>query len=78
MNIMEKVFKYDGIEVPVIKHKDEIWIKAVAVATILKYKHTMKSIRDHVDPKFKQNELFWLKMASESRGPKTDPPFKKK
>ena len=84
MSIMEKVFKYDGIEVPVIKYKDEIWFKAVAVATILKYKNTMKSIRDHVDPedkrklselrsKSKQNESFWLKMASESRGSKTDP-----
>ena len=74
MSIMEKVFKYDEIEVPVIKYKDEIWIKAVAVATILRYKNTMKSIRDHVDPedtktkqnetdplKAKQNESFWLK-----------------
>ena len=72
MSIMEMVFKYDGIEVPVIKYKDEIWIKAVAVATIVKYKNTMKSIRDHVDPedkrklselrsKSKQNESFWLK-----------------
>ena len=89
MTIMEKVFKYDGIEVPVIKYKDETWIKAVAVAVILKYKNTMKSIRDHVDPedkrklselrskskqnetdplKSKQNESFWLKMASESWG----------
>ena len=54
MSIMEKVFKYDGIEVPVIKYKDEIWIKAVAVATILRYKNTMKSIRDQVDPKDKR------------------------
>ena len=54
MSIMEKVFKYDGIEVPVIKYKDEIWIKAVAVATILRYKNTMKSIRDHVDPEDKR------------------------
>ena len=54
MSIMEKVFKYDGIEIPVIKYKDEIWIKAVAVATILKYKNAMKSIRDHVDPEDKR------------------------
>ena len=71
-------------EVP-FKYKDEIWIKAVAVATILKYKNTMKSIRNHVDPKgkrklselrskSKQNESFWLKMASESRGSETDLP----
>ena len=72
MSIMEKVFKYDGIEVPVIKYKDEIWIKAVPVATILRYKNTVKSIRDHVDPedkrrlselgpKTKQNEMDPLK-----------------
>ena len=54
MSIMEKVFNYDGIEVSVIKYKDEIWIRAVAVATILRYKNTMKSIRDHVDTEDKR------------------------
>ena len=86
------MFHYEENEISVIKSKDEIWFKAVAVATILKYKNTMKSIRNHVDPedkrklselrpkskqnesfplRSKQNELFWLKMASESRGSKT-------
>ena len=94
MSIIEKTFYYEETEVPVIKYKDEIWFKAIAVATTLKYKNTMKSIRDHVDPedkrklselrpKSKQNEMdpliskqnksFWLKMALESRGSKTDP-----
>ena len=94
MSIMEKVFKYEETELLIIKYKDEIWFKAVAVATILRYKNTMKPIRDHVDPederklselgpkikqnetdplKSKQNESFWLKTASESRGSKTDP-----
>ena len=70
MSIMEKVFKYDGIEVPVIKYEDEIWIEAVAIATILRYKNTMKSIRDHVDPgdKRKLSEL-----RSKSKQNKTDP-----
>ena len=54
MSIMEKVFKYDGIVVPAIKYKDEIWIKVVAVATILRYKNTMKSIHDHIDPEDKR------------------------
>ena len=88
------MFHYEETEVKVIKYKDEIWFKAVAVATILKYKETMKSICDHVDPedkrklselgpkskqnemdplKSKQNESFWLKTTSESRGSKTDP-----
>ena len=94
MSIIEKMCYYEETEVPVIKYKDEIWFKAVAVATILKYKNTMKSKRDHVDPEdkrklselrpkskqnetdplnSKQNESFWLKMASESRGSKTEP-----
>ena len=88
------MFRYEETDLPIIKYKDEIWIKAVAVATILRYKNTMISIRDHVDPedkrklselwpkskqnetdplKSKQNELFWLKKASGSKGSKTDP-----
>ena len=70
MYIIEKVFKYYKTDLPIIKYKDEIWILAVAVATILRYKNT-KSIRDHVDPedkrklselgpKSKQNEMFPL------------------
>ena len=70
MSIVEKVFHYEENEISVIKSKGEIWFKAIAVATILKYKNTMKSISDHVDPedkrklselrpKSKQNESFW-------------------
>ena len=94
MSIIEKVFRYEETDLPIIKYKDEIWIKAVVVSTILKYSNTMKSIRDHVDSedkrklselgqkskqnemdpiKSKQNELFWLKKASGSKGSKTDP-----
>ena len=69
--IIEKVFRYEQTDLLIIKYKDEIWIKAVAVATILRYKNTTKSIRDHVDPedkrklselgpKSKQNEMFPL------------------
>ena len=72
MSIIEKVFKYEATELPVIKYKDEIWFKAVAVVTILKYTNQRKAIRDHVDPedkrklselvsKTKQNESFPLK-----------------
>ena len=63
------VFYYEETQLPVIKYKDEIWVKAKTVANILRYKNTMKSIRDHVDledkrrlselvPKSKQNETF--------------------
>ena len=70
MSIIEKVFRYEETDLPIIKYKDEIWIKAVAVATILMYKNTMKSIRDHVDPedKRKLSEL-WPK----SKQSETDP-----
>ena len=71
MCIIKKVFRYEESDLPIIKYKDEIWIKAVTVATILTYKNTMKSIHDHVDPedkrklselglKYKQNESFPL------------------
>ena len=76
MIIIEKVFKYEATELPVIKYEDEIWFKAVVVATILKYSNQREVIRDYVDPedkrklselmsKSKWNELFHLK---------TDPP----
>ena len=72
MSIIEKVFKYEATELPVIKYEDEIWFKAVVVATILKYTNQRKAIRDHVDPedkrklselmsKSKRNDSFRLK-----------------
>ena len=54
MSIIEKVFKYEVTELPVIKYEDEIWFKAVVVATILKYTNQRKAIRDHVDPEDKR------------------------
>ena len=53
MSIIEKVFKYEATELSVIKYEDEIWFKAVVVATILKYTNQRKAIRDHVDPEDK-------------------------
>ena len=75
MSIIEKVFKYEATELPVIMCKDNIWFKAVAVATILKYTNQRKAIRDHVDPedkrklselvlKTKRNESFPLQTGS--------------
>ena len=54
MSIIKKVFYYEETKLPVIKYKDEIWAKANTVANILRYKNTMKSIRDHVDPEDKR------------------------
>ena len=67
---MEKVFHFEETEVTVIKYKDEIWFKAVAVATILRYKNTMKSIRDHVDPEDKRN---LSELGHKSKQNETDP-----
>ena len=72
MSIIEKVFHYEENAISVIKYEDEIWFKAVTVATILKYTNHCKVIRDHVDPedkrklselvsKSKRNDSFHLK-----------------
>ena len=68
MSIIEKVFKYEATELPVIKYEDEVWFKAVVVATILKYTNQRKAIRDHVDPedKRKLSELMSKSKRNES------------
>ena len=75
MSIIEKVFKYEATELPVIKYEDEIWFKAVVVATILKYTNQRKAISDHVDPedKRKLSELMSKSKRNESFHLKTDP-----
>ena len=75
MSIIEKVFKYEATELPVIKYEDEIWFKAVLVATILKYTNQRKTIRDHVDPedKRKLSELMSKSKRNESFRLKTEP-----
>ena len=57
MYIMKKIFYYEETKLPVIKYKDEIWVKVKTVTNILRYKNTMKSIRDHVDPEHKRRLL---------------------
>ena len=75
MSIIEKVFKYEATELPVIMCKDDIWFGAVAVATILKYTNQRKAIRDHVDPedKRKLSELVFKTKRNESLPLQTDP-----
>ena len=46
----KKIFCYEETKLPVIKYKDEIWVRPKTVADILRYKNIIKSIRDHVDP----------------------------
>ena len=75
MSIIEKVFKYEATELPVIKYEDEIWFKAVVVATILRYTNQRKAIRYHVDPedKIKLSELMSKSKRNKSFRLKTDP-----
>ena len=74
MCIIKKVFYYEETKLPVIKYKDEIWLRAKTVPNILRYKKNMKLIHNHVDPedkiilaelgpKSKQNETFPLKTS---------------
>ena len=73
MSIIEKVFKYEVTELPVIKYEDEIWFKAAVVATILKYTNQRKAIRDHVDPEDKRKLSELISKRNESFRLKTDP-----
>ena len=70
MCIIKKVFYYEETELPVIKYKDEIWVKANTVANILRYKNTIKSIQDHVEPEDKRR---LSELAPKSKGNKTLP-----
>ena len=70
IHIIKKVFYYEETELPFIKYKDEIWVKAYTVASILGYKNTMKSIRDHVDLEDKRR---LSELAPKSKGNKTLP-----
>ena len=54
MCIIKKVFYYKETKLPVVKYKDEIWVKANNVTNILRHNNTMKSIREHVDPEDKR------------------------
>ena len=70
----KKIFYYKETKLPVIKYRNEIWVRAKTAVNILRYKNTMKSIREHVDPenkkrlselgpKSKQNETFPLEKS---------------
>ena len=54
MCIIKKVFYYEETKLPVIMRKDEVWVKANTVASILGYKNAIKSIQDHVDSEDKR------------------------
>ena len=68
--IIKKVFSYEETKPPVIKYKDEIWVRAKTVPNILRYKNTMKSIRDLIDPEGKKN---WEPNANRTKRPAPSP-----
>ena len=74
MCITKKVFYYEDTKLPVIKYKDEIWVRAKTVANILRYKNTMKSIRYHADLEDKR-KLSELERKSK-QNPKKSHPWK--
>ena len=49
MCIIEKVFRYEETDLPIIKYKDEIWLSGKTVAEILNYANQRKAISDDVD-----------------------------
>ena len=54
MYIIKKIFYYEETKLPVIKYKDEIWVRAKTVDNILRYQNTIKTISEHVDPEYKK------------------------
>ena len=67
MSIMEKVFKYEETDLPVIKYKDEMWFRGKTVVEILGYAIQCKVIREHADSEHRVR-LAELRGVSESRG----------
>ena len=70
MCIIDKVFRYEETDLPIIEYKDEVWFRGNTVAEILGYVIQHKAIREHVDPEDKRK---MSELGLKSRGSKTDP-----
>ena len=70
MCIIDKVFRYEETDLPIIEYKDEVWFRGKTVAEILGYTIQHKAIREHVDPEDKRK---LSELVLKSRGSKTDP-----
>ena len=57
MSVIEKIFYYEETELPVIKHKDDIWFRGTTIAEILGYVNQRKAIRKHIDPEDKRKRF---------------------
>ena len=73
MSIIQKVFKYEETELPVIQCKDDIWFRGKTIAEILGYSNPLKAIRKHVDS---ENKKEILKLEPKSMGAQSGHPFK--
>ena len=49
MSIIEKVFKYEGKNISVIKCNDEIWFQGKSVVQSLGYSKPLKALHTHID-----------------------------
>ena len=70
MCIIDKVFRYEETDLPIIEYKDEVWFRGKTVVEILGYAIQHKAIREHVDPEDKRK---LSELGLKSRGSKTDP-----
>ena len=70
MSIIEKVFRCEQTDLPIIKYKDEIWFRGKTVAEILGYAIQRKAIREHVDPEDKRKRS---ELGLKSKQNETDP-----
>ena len=64
MSIIEKVFRYEQTDLPIIKYKDEIWFRGKTVAEILGYAIQRKAICEHVDPEDKRKPMVRLGLTT--------------
>ena len=55
MSIIERVFKYEEIELSIIKHQDDIWFRGKTTAEILGYSNPLKAIHMHIDSEDRKN-----------------------
>ena len=70
ISIIEKVFRYEEIDLPIIKYKDEIWFRGKTVAEILGYAIQRKAICNHVDTEDKRK---LSEFGSKSKQNETNP-----
>ena len=72
MSIIEKVFHYEENEITIIKCRDDIWLKAKQVATLLGYLDPGRSIRQNVDP---EDRISLEKLIGKGGGGESPPPL---